>query len=429
MQPRPPSAAFGWLVVLLLCVGQVISMLDRQVLNLLVEPVKADLGLSDVQISLLQGLALTLFYALAAVPLGRMADSGSRTAVIAGGALLFGLATFGSGLALGFATLFLARLAVGVGEATLTPAGVSLIGDAVDPRWVGRAIALFIGCSFVGSGLALIIIGGVLDALDRAGTITLPLIGAVADWRAAFMLAALPALAFALAMLLLPEPPRRISAGDDRLPASAAWAWMRAHPGAIVPLLVGLPLLGAAQFALNAWAPTLFIRIHGWTPGEIGRAFGLLVMIGSTGGVLAGGALADWLRAKGRTDAPLLVCAGAALLAAPFAFAFTRVDGAAALWLLAPAVTLGAMPFGAGPSALALIAPNRLRAQLMALYMLLANLVGGGGGPTSVALLTDRAFADPMRLPDSIAIVVPLAMLAGAAALLLGRPAFARHSA
>jgi sugar phosphate permease len=170
-------------------------------------------------------------------------------------------------------------------------------------------------------------------------------------------------------------------------------------------IYVGFSLLAAMQFALGAWVPSFFIRTHGWTASEIGYAYGLYYMTLGTLGVLAGGWLSDRLSERGRTDANLLTGVIAGACALPFVVAFPLVaDARLALVLLAPATFFATMPFGAGTAALPLLAPNRMRAQIVALYLLVATLLGQSLGPTSVAALTDYVFRDPAQLRWSIAI-------------------------
>lgn len=415
-EPAFRSRGYAWFVVAVLCVGSTVSMIDRQVINLLVEPIKADLGISDTQVSLLQGFAFALFYAIAAVPLARLADAGNRRNLILGGVIAFSLATMSCGLAASFAWLFAARVCVGIGEATLTPAGSSMIGDYFPREHIGRAMGLFTGATFVGSGLALMFIGALLGWLGEREGIGIPGLGGLADWRLAFLLAALPGLIFALLLLAVREPPRRGAAARESVPLAELFAHVRRHPGLFVALFVGLPLLAAAQFALNAWTPTLFIRNHGWSAAEIGGAFGMLVMVMSPVGVFAGGWLADVLHARGRGDANLLVTMVAALAAAPFALAFALAgDATLALVLLGPALLFGSMPFGAGVAAIPALAPNRMRAQLLAVYLLIANLVGGGAGPWLVAVTSDHLLGGPEHLGTALAIGVTGALIIGGA--------------
>ncbi|MBC7520215.1 MAG: MFS transporter [Sandarakinorhabdus sp.] len=421
------SDAYAWGVVAMLCAGGMVSMLDRQVLILLVEPIKASLHISDTQISLLQGFAVAIFYGLLAVPLGRLADSGNRRNIIAAGAFFFALSTIAGGFALSFGALFATRLCVGIGEATLTPAGSSLIGDYLPPQKVGRAMGLFVGSSFAGSGLALVVIGALIAWLAAHPAMQFPLIGRPKDWQIVFVAAGLPGIAFAFAMLGLREPPRggglALAANSARDTASIAEviAFVRTHSRLLVPVFLGLPVLAAGQFGLNVWTPTFFIRTHGWTPAQIGPVFGIMVGVLSTSGVITGGWLADRLIARGRIDANLQVSMAAALVAAPFILVFPLVGSPVlALVLLAPVLFFGAMPFGAGPAAIPVLAPNRMRAQLMAVYLLFGNLLGAGLGPWMIAAFTDGVLKDPQAIRYSIAIVGTGVILAGAAIVGLG---------
>ncbi|WP_439534092.1 MFS transporter [Polymorphobacter sp.] len=432
--PVPAAQPHAWGVVALLCIGGIISMLDRQVLILLVEPIKASLAISDTQVSLLQGFAVAIFYGLLAVPLGRLADSGNRTQIIAAGALFFSLSTMAGGFAVSFGALFATRLCVGIGEATLTPAGSSLIGDYLPPHKVGRAMGLFIGSSFVGSGLALVIIGSFLAWLTANPLLRFPLIGRPEDWQMVFIAASLPGLFFAAAMLLVREPPRSEGlalAGARAGSASIAevMAFVRSNARLLLPVFLGLPLLAGANFSLNSWTPTFFIRTYGWTAAEIGPIFGLMITLLATAGVITGGWLSDRMLARGRTDANLSVSMAAALAAVPFIIAFPLAGSAtASLLLLGPVLFLAAMPFGAGPAAIPILAPNRMRAQLMAVYLLFANLFGAGMGPWMVAAFTDSVLGDPQAIRWSIALVCSAVMLAGALIVGLGARAM-RHAA
>ncbi len=423
------SDAYAWGVVAMLCIGGMISMLDRQVMILLVEPIKLALNISDTGISLLQGFAVAIFYGLLAVPLGRLADTGNRRGIIAGGALLFAMATVSGGFALTFGALFVSRLCVGIGEATLTPAGSSLISDYLPPEKIGRAMGLFVGSSFAGSGLALVVIGALIAWLAAHPAMTFPLVGRPADWQLVFFAAGLPGLIFAAAMLAVREPPRGdgpalAASTADSASVAEVIAFVRQHARLLLPVFLGLPLLAAGQFGLNVWTPSFFIRTYGWTPAQIGPVFGVMVGVLSTSGVIAGGWLADRARAQGRVDANLRVVMWAALIAAPFILAFPLAGSPIlSLLLLAPVLFFGAMPFGAGPAAIPVLAPNRMRAQLMAVYLLFGNLIGAGLGPWLIAAFTDSVLGDPQAIRYSIALVGPLCHpLPGARDCRLWRP-------
>jgi len=182
------------------------------------------------------------------------------------------------------------------------------------------------------------------------------------------------------------------------------------------------------MFSLGACTPTYFVRTFDMPIAEIGAIFGLYFMILGSAGVVCGGLLSDWLKSRGHEDSNMRAGLIAAILTAPFLVAFPLVsDQTLSLVLLAPVIFFGTMPFGAGPSALPLIVPNRLRGQVMALYLLISNLVGQGGGPWLVAVFTDYALQDSSLLRYSISIVCPIILLIGAATLVYGLKPFGRH--
>ena len=199
------SEGYAWFVVFVLSLATIVSYIDRQVINLLVEPIKASLSISDTQISLLQGFSFAIFYAVLALPIARLADTGKRTRLINLGIITWTLATFSCGLAVGFWTLFFARVFVGAGEATLTPSSYSMIGDYFRKDRLPLAISLFVSASFLGSGVALIAGAYVIDAVEAFGIINLPLLGELEPWQLIFMLVSLPSVLLLLLMRLVKE--------------------------------------------------------------------------------------------------------------------------------------------------------------------------------------------------------------------------------
>jgi MFS family permease len=408
---------YAWLVLGILCFAGIVSFIDRQVINLLVEPIKADFGINDTQIGLLQGFSFVLFYAALALPLARLSDSGNRVRIIVYGTICWTLATLSCGFAGSFAMLFIARMFVGVGEATLSPAGNSLLPDFFPRDRVALAISLYTGASFLGSGIAFIFGGVLIDYLTALGPITLPVIGERSVWQLTFMAVSVPSVLVLALLALVREPPRRetIAITGSGSPAfSAVVAHLLEHRRVFGGVMFGLTLMAASNYALNLWAPTYFIRVHGWTPMEIGSVFGSLLVVGSFGGVFAGGAIASaWMR-RGRHDANLLVPLISCLCAIPFAIAFPLVSSPElALILLAPVLALAAVPFGCGTAVLVIISPNRMRAQVVAVYLLIANLIALTCGPTSVGMLTDYVFRDPNLVGYSLAIAPALFFAVG----------------
>lgn len=421
---------YAWFVVFALCVTGIVSYIDRQIINLLVDEIRADLGINDTQMSLLQGIAFAMFYAIMAVPLARLADSSNRKWVIIFGIICWSMATFASGLAVGFAMLFVARMFVGVGEATLTPAGYSMLSDYFPREKLSGAISMFTGSSFVGSGVALLVGGALIGWLHELGPQDLGIFGIVKPWQMTFLVMSVPSIMLIGLMLLVREPPRKQAPGmaataSQSVPMREVMGFLRDNARAIMGLYIGFSILAAGNFGINAWVPTFLSRTYGWSPQQIGNAFGPMVIIISASGVLVGGWLCNAMIRRGWADANMRMPIGAALIALVFATAFPQMPtGELALLCLAPALFFGSMPFGAGTAALPLISPNRMRAQIVAFYLLIANLFGFSLGPTSIALVTDYVFGDPAALRHSLSIVLPILILAGVAVLIWGLGAY-----
>ncbi|MEM6585938.1 MAG: MFS transporter, partial [Pseudomonadota bacterium] len=202
-------------------------------------------------------------------------------------------------------------------------------------------------------------------------------------------------------------------------PALEIFGFIGGNKGVFLPLFLAFSCLAGAQYGLGAWAPSYFIRVHDWTQLEVGQLFGPVLMIAGPLGVISGGFAAERMLARGVSDATLRLPMIAVLAAIPFAIAFPLVDSPMmALGLLGLVTFLGTIPFGAGVATFPLITPNRMRAQVMAVYLLIANLLSYSLGPTLIALITDHVFADEKAINLSLAIAVPSVMVAGALLIL-----------
>jgi MFS family permease len=409
-----------FITVAMLTAAYTLSFVDRQVLSLLVEPIKADLGLSDLQISLLQGLAFSLFMGLGGLPLGWLADRVRRTGLIAAGITFWSLSTIGCGLSNGYLGLLLARMGVGVGEATLNPAAYSMLADAAPPRRLGLAVAVYGMGVYIGAGLALVLGALILHHLPQQ-TVHVPLLGALRPWQVVFVAVGLPGFLLALAMLFLREPPRReIVAAHASDAQTSTWRHLLRERHALGTLILCQAFAAMVSFTLNAWTPSYFIRSHHWTIAQTGLACGVTLSIAGLIGFLCCGLLGDWLVSRGIAGARLRVMGAAMLACAPLAAAFALApDARLALLLLGLTTVLITMAIGSGPAALQEIVPNRMRGTTTAVAVLVVNLIGLGLGPTAVALLTDRVFGDAQALRLSLALATPCMALAAAALSML----------
>lgn len=410
----PLSARLPWGLALLLFAANSFSFVDRMVLTLLVEPIKADLGLSDTEVSLLHGLAFALFYALAGLPLGWLADRSNRPRLIAAGATIWSAMTIATGLAKSFPAMFAARAGVAVGEATLSPSAISLLTDRFPATHAARAIGLFQSGIFVGSALALIM-GGQL--LTLAAQLPAPL-SEMAPWRAVFIVAGLPGLAIALAMLFVHDGRRTVSGPASRSASSmqSAVGYVRGHFRVLGLFILGATGITILAYGVGAWAPSVLIRVHGFTQAQAGLTLGLANLICGPAGVVLSAWALDRARKRGQSSAPatLLIVCGALLGLATLGFALAP-DSASVTVLSAILILTQSLPYGIISAALAALAPQQLRGQIVALYLLVSNLAGLTLGPLIVATLTDRVFGDPAMVYASLAllplVVVPLALI------------------
>lgn len=420
---RPwPKPLYSWYVVGVLMLAYTNSFIDRQVLSLLIEPIRHDLQITDTQVSLLAGLAFTIFYTLMGVPIARLADQKNRRTIIATGIAVWSVMTATCGIARNFWHLFLARVGVGVGEATLSPAAMSMISDYFPVHKLARAISIYSMGVYFGAGLALIIGGYVIKLVTEAGAVVLPFIGEVRAWQMTFFYVGLLGIPVFLLILSIREPLRRGVAkqGSDKAKKASSIpelrAFLRSNSKTVIYHFAAFSCIGIGITGFMVWIPTFFIRTYGWDASTIGLIYGFILLLGGTSGVYAGGYLADWLEKRGRKDAILRAAFYGTVAIIPFAILTPLMPRPEwAVICLACASFFLALPQGLPAAALQVIAPNPLRAQMTALYFLVGNLIAGGLGPTLYALVTDYVFEDPAMLRYSLAsvnaVVLPLGAL------------------
>ena len=403
-----PSVPYASYVVALLLLAYVFSFLDRQILALLVEPVKADLELSDTQLSVLHGFAFAFLYTIVGIPIGRLVDTGDRRHIVGAGIAFWSLMTAACGLARGFWSLFAFRVGVGVGEATLTPSAYSLISDYFPPSSRARALAVYSLGITAGGGLALIIGGQIYDQLAAIGNVDVPVLGTLRPWQLTFVLVGLPGLLLAGTIYTIREPVRRgtLKSKDGKTGTTLVETirFFREHRSLYLNLFAGFGLLSMTSYAF-VWLPAFFYRKFAWSPGEYGTYVGWITIGFGSFGILAGGWLSDYLL-KRRRDAVLITLFGFASLSVVFAVATTLWSTPIAVLAVYSGTTFFLMaPFGLAPAAIQSVTPNEMRGVASALYLFIMNLLGLGLGPTVVALVTDYVLQDESQLGISISIV------------------------
>lgn len=413
-EPPYPSLAYAWYVVVVLMLAYVFALLDRQILSLLVQPIKRDLGISDTQMSLLLGLAFAIFYTLLGMPIGRLADRANRRTIIAWGIAVWSVMTAACGLAKSYGTLFLARVGVGVGEATLQPCATSILADYFPRGKRGMAYGVYAWGLGLGGGLSFVLGGRVIEAVARSGTVTVPVFGEMYPWQTVFLVIGAPGLIVALLMMTIKEPPRRDRVAGDQsaIPLGDVIAYLRARWRTYGTHFLGLSVMTIIGNAYIAWLPTVFIRTHGWSIGDVSLYYGLILAIGGPAGVTISGWLGDKLYRHGVKDGHMRVALYGILLMVPVAVVVPLIPNPTIAMTLMIFHSIGSgMPTAAGPSALMMIAPNRMRAQITAVYWFVISSLGLTVGPTSVALVTDFVFGDESMIRYALTLV---SLVAGA---------------
>lgn len=409
------------LAVLLL--AYVFSFIDRQILSLMVGPIREDLAISDFELSLLQGWAFALFYSLMALPIARLADRHSRRAIIGWGIAVWSAMTVGCGLVRSYGGLFLMRVGVGIGEAALSPPTYSLLSDYFRPERLARAMAIFsLGIS-LGGGMAFLVGGAVMELVARSDTIVLPLLGTVRPWQATFFVVGLPGLLVALMMLGIREPPRRGGLLDAtgqvrRMPLGQVWHYLKDRWRLYLSFPLGTALLGVFGYGMMAWYPTFLIRTYGMSIGEAGIWFGLTYLVFGSAGTYVGARFAEMLHRRGYRDGHIrLIMLAGILMTLPGIIGPLLPTAPLALLVLAPTIFLKSCYYGSSGAALQLVTPNQMRAQVSALQIFFGNIIGMTLGASSIAALTDFVFHDDMAVRYSLAWVA--AVFCPAAALVL----------
>lgn len=418
-----PGRRAAWCTVIVLFLASMVSVIDRGILYVVVDPVRHDLGLGDVQIGLLQGLAFGIFYATVGVPVGIIADRTSRRLLVAGGILVWSLATIAGGLTHSFGGLFATRLLVGLGEAALGPAAVSLIADLFPPDQRGKPLSLFLMGQAIANGVALSLTSFILTAAAHGRFAGIPLLDHAAPWRAAFICCGVIGLIVVVLMLTRPEPARRGAGGAVAAvrPFGERLAFLGRNIDVFGPLYVGFALCFLGAYASAAWAPTMLMRGLGLGPAAIGAWLGPFSIAFSLAGPLIGGLLIDRLAAKRLPMGKFRILMVAPLLVIPSALAVFSPNPILAMLLVASSSAIYAVLGATTFALLQSIMPADMRGTSVALSGLVNTIIGATCGPLLVAAITTHVLGDPTHVGYSLAIVVIPALLCGIGMFALAR--------
>ena len=399
----------------IIVVVSVFNFLDRQILSILLEPIRAEFGLTDTQIGVMSGFAFSLFYSLFSIPLARFADRHSRTFLIVWVVAVWSLMTALCGLAIGFYTLLLARICVGINEAGSSPASQSLIADYFAPE--ERATAMGIYSSGIYFGIMLgFLLGGWINELM--------------GWRMAFVVVGLPGLVVALIFWLTVREPARgqsemvLDEGEMPTLGEVFKVIWRKKSFRFMPFAMGFSAF--VVYCNLIWAPSFFIRTHGMSTAEVGTWLAFTSGLFGMGGSYFGGFIAD--RVVARTKDPrwyMWIPAAATLLSLPFLVAvYLSPSPIQAMLIFSIVWFLGNMWIGPTFATVQGISPLRMRATSLAILILINNIIGLGLGPLIVGVLSD-AFSPTLGVESLryalLSATIPAGVLSGVGFILVAR--------
>ncbi len=423
-----PSARYSWYVLGVICFGYVFAFIDRTILGLLAPAIQKDLGITDTEMGLLQGLGFAIFYTIFGLPLGWISDRYNRKWILSGGMFFWTVMTAFCGLATGFKSLFAARAGVGVGEATLNPCASSLISDYFPPEKRPRAFGFYTMSTAVANILSYIIGGTILAALAAYTYVSVPLLGDLKPWQVVFIIIALPGLIpVALLAATVKEPVRLGQAASKKGQAtiSETWAFIMMNKKSLGLFLIACALIILEIYGAAYWHATIFIRVYGWTPAETAFKFG--VMSGLIGIISAytSGSVTSYFRKKGMAEGVWVT----ALLGALGCTIFGGFGPIMPTWQLALPILLVKALFvnysaAAAMTAINEITPNEHRGLVTSMYVILTGLVAQGIGPLAVGLGSDKIFGDPMKIGWSLSLVVFVTGILAIVCLVWGRSAY-----
>ena len=422
-----PKASVSWYATIMLALLYWLSVLDRFIISLLVDPIRRDLGLTDVQFGILHGAAFALTFSVLGLLAGAAADRFNRRWVIFAGVALWSMATAACGMAQNFWHMLLARVGVGAGEAGLNPCATSMISDLFLRARLTTAMAVYAVGSTLGSGSAYLF-GGLIVALVAQSQVTvLPLIGEVRSWQAVFFIVGIPGMFMSLLIFTVPEPVRRgLRSSRHSEPFligavkgyAALLRFMATRKRFFALHYAGFAFASMVVAGAGTWYPAYLGRAFGWNASKIGLGLGLALVISGIVGKLVCGTVVDWMYRKGRRDAQLRWYAGCLALATPIGI-FAVTGNSHWIFLIGICLfstLLSALPACASAS-LNLATPNELRGTGIAFFASTSGLVGTGLGSVLIASVSETFFGGGASI--GLGIAVAMAVCCPAAAILL----------
>jgi MFS family permease len=413
-------------MVVVCTLAYICSFIDRYVLGILVQPIKTEFGLTDTQMGLLLGPAFAIFYATMGLPMGWITDRVRRTWMLGVATAFWSIATGAMGFVTGFGSLFASRMAVGIGEAALSPGALSMIADSFPRQKRGAPIAVYSTALTIGAGLASLLGASILAYAKQAHELYFLGLGPLSPWRFTFLMVSLPGFVLAPLFFLLREPPRGMNDVEGEKPVRGlgdGLNWVKGRFTTYLGLVSLVCVMTILAYGQGGWNASLFERNWGWTPERFATINGLINLLIGPFAVLAAGRWADaW--AKKLADAPLRILLIGALIMIACASAYPLMPTATLGFVFLALANVGiAIMSAVGVLAVLEITPATVRGQVVALYYMAISLSGLFLGPPVVGWLSDHVFG-PSQLRWAMA---TLPLLFGTLPLLLASRTRARY--
>ena len=394
------DTAYDWYVVGVLFTVSVLGYIDRVILSFLVEPIKAELQLSDAQLGAVIGLAFAALYVMGGILLGRLLDKGHRVLILTACVVVWSIATGATGFAAGFAFLFIARMLVGVGEAGLNPAAIGIISNRFSEANVQKPIGIFTMGLYVGGGLAMLLGGQLLSFFEGVGDYSLPFIGAAEPWRLVFVILAFPGLILAGLMLFTvrdAQKPSSVSPEENAQARSAVGGMEFAKKNAVLIALLAAAVVcwSMNNYGLLNWYPAMLMRTYDMSPLLVANTYGPAFLVAGIGGCIAVSPVISVLRKRNPEKAVYWLCVVSMAALSVTTFFGPLVPGVPAAVVMAFVnLFISAMTVTSVFVLLVTVVPQHLRGLYTGLYLALVNLTGGAFGSVFVGLFTDYIFGE-----------------------------------
>jgi MFS family permease len=426
-----PSPARAYFTVFMMAITVAFAEIDRGAMQLLIAPIKQTFHLSDSSIGFLLGPAFALFYAACGVPTSRFIDRHNRKSILAGALALWSAASVFCGLAQGFVQLAIARLFLGAAESPNGPAIFSIISDSFPRKHLTRGIALMQLGITLGTGFSLIMTGVLIYALTKIPDQHIAGIGVIHWWQMVFIAIGVPGLLAAVVVAVTVKEPARqgLATAQAKVSMAQVMGYMGQHWKIFGPFM-GSSAIGGLGMGVLAWSAAFYERTYGWGPAQYGVRFGLLSLVATPIGLFLGAWAYERFVKQGRHDAAMRVVVYGRLIGLPFALLMPLMpNGWMALALSGIAVIILGGTGACTNTILQVISPNRMRAQITAIFFLFYNLIGQGLSPWFIGLFTDLVLHNESHLRYAILITSILFQPASLFVLWLGMKPYAREVA